>query len=130
MASYLDTSALVKLVVTEPESAALRTWLEAQTQPLVSSDLARAELIRVTRRAAPQLVVHARQVLDILVLMPLSGPVFDQAGRLEPPTLRTLDAVHLAAALDLVDDLEVIITYDERLAEAARTNGVPVLAPA
>jgi predicted nucleic acid-binding protein len=129
LASYLDTSALVKLVVAEPETAALRSWLEAQTQPLVSSDLARTEMMRATRRAAPHLVIRAREVLDILVLTQLSSTVFDHAGRMEPARLRTLDAVHLAAAIDLGDDLEALITYDERLAEAARSNGVPVLAP-
>jgi len=129
MAYYVDTSALVKLIVTEPESVALQNWLGEQTQPLVSSDLARAELLRATRRAAPDRLVRAREVLDILVLTEVRTEIFEQAGRLEPPALRTLDALHLASALDLGDDLDGILTYDDRLASAAQLQGIPVIAP-
>jgi len=130
MAWYVDTSALVKLVIAEPQTAALLNWLGEQTQPLVSSDLARAELVRATRRTAPDRLVRAREVLDILVLTEAGTAIFEQAGRLEPPDLRTLDALHLASALDLGDDLEGMVTYDDRLASAARVHGVPVIAPA
>ena len=130
MAYYVDTSALVKLVVAEPETEALQNWLGGQTQPLVSSDLARAELLRATRRVAPDRLVNAREVLDILVLTEVGTAIFEQAGRLEPPALRTLDALHLASALDLGDDLDGMVTYDERLASAAQVHGVPVIAPA
>jgi len=130
VAFYVDTSALVKLVVAEPETAALQNWLGEQTQPLVSSDLARAELVRATRRAAPDRLVRAREVLDILVLTEVGTAIFEAAGRLEPPALRTLDALHLAAALDLVDDLDGMVTYDDRLASAAQLHGIPVIAPA
>jgi predicted nucleic acid-binding protein len=95
----------------------------------VSSDLARAELLRATRRVAPDRLVHAREVLDILVLTEVGTAIFEQAGRLEPPGLRTLDALHLASALDLGDDLDGMVTYDERLASAAQVHGVPVIAP-
>ena len=130
MAFYVDTSALVKLVVAEAESAALLYWLGEQTQPLVSSDLARTELVRATRRAAPDRLVRAREVLDLLVLIAVGTAIFEQAGRLEPPALRTLDALHLVSALDLGDDLEGMVTYDDRLASAAQFHGVPVIAPA
>jgi len=130
MAYYVDTSALVKLVVAEPETMALQNWLGEQTEPLVSSDLARAELLRATRRAAPDRLLRAREVLDILVLTVVGTAIFEQAGRLEPPALRTLDALHLASALDLGDDLDGMVTYDDRLASAARVHGVPVIAPA
>jgi predicted nucleic acid-binding protein len=129
MAYYIDTSALVKLVVAEPESTALQNWLGQQTQPLVSSDLARAELLRATRRAAPDRLVRAREVLDILVLTEVRTEIFEQAGRLEPPARRTLDALHLASALDLGDDLDGMVTYDDRLGSAAQLHGVPVVAP-
>lgn len=129
MAHYLDTSALVKLVVAETETPALLTWLKQQDTSLVSSDLARAELVRAVRRSAPERMVRAREVLDSITLLTVTSDVFEAAGRLDPPMLRTLDAVHLAAALGLGDDLESIVTYDERLAAAAQANGVAVRAP-
>ena len=130
MAHYLDTSALVKLAVAEPETPALRDWLVAQTRTLVSSDLARTELLRVVRRADPDRVVMARLVLDSLVLTEVTAEIFEAAGRLDAGGLRGLDSVHLAAALDLGDDLDSIVTYDERLAAGARSYGVPITAPA
>ncbi len=129
MAHYLDTSALVKLVVAETETTALRAWLQETDRTPVSCDLARTELMRAVRRAAPDRVVQARAVLDSITLIQLATSTFEEAGRLDPTLLRTLDAVHLAAALELGDDLETIVTYDERLAEAAQSNGVPVTAP-
>ena len=129
MAYYLDTSAAVKLVVEERGSAALRRWLVAAVEPVISSDLLRTELLRATRRAAPEQVRQARLVLDSLGLLTLSTAVFERAGDLEGELLRSLDAVHLAAALDLGDDLDGIVTYDERLAEAATSHGIEVIAP-
>nr|WP_297429514.1 type II toxin-antitoxin system VapC family toxin [uncultured Actinotalea sp.] len=130
MAHYLDTSALTKLVVAEPETPALHTWVTARSRVLVVSDLARTELLRAVRRVDVALAVPARSVLDAVVLLRATPAVFESAARLDPPTLRTLDAVHLAAALTLGDDLEAVVTYDDRLAEACRAYGVAVLAPA
>ena len=160
MAHYLDTSALVKLAIAAPETPALREWLAAQSRPLVSCNLARTELLRSVRCTAPDRVVMARLVLDSLVLMEVTAEIFEAAGRLDATTgeplavagaaesgqrpdatttgrrdpdaggLRSLDAVHLAAALDLGDDLDSLVTYDERLAAGARSYGVPVTAPA
>lgn len=130
MAFYLDTAALVKLVVAERETAALRDWLSEADRDPVSCDLARTELMRAVRRAAPDRVVRARAVLDALTLLEVSTAVFEEAGRLDPAVVRSLDAIHLAAALSLGDDLEGLVTYDERLADAARANGVAVVAPA
>ena len=130
MAHYLDTSALVKLVVSEAETAALRAWLAGADREPVSCDLARTELLRAVRRAAPDRVVQARAVLDSITLMTVTTATFEEACRLDLTLLRSLDAVHLAAALSLGDDLEGIVTYDDRLAEAAQANGVPVVSPA
>ena len=130
MAFYLDTAALVKLVVAEQETDALRGWLGEADRDPVSCDLARTELMRAVRRAAPDRVVQARAVLDALTLLEVSTAVFEEAGRLDPAVVRSLDAIHLAAALRLGDDLEGLVTYDERLADAARANGVAVVAPA
>ena len=129
MAHYFDTSALVKLVAAEAESPALLDWMRAGIGEPVSSDLARAELYRAVRRVAPPLLVRAREVLDGLTLLELTSSIFDAAGRLEPAGLRTLDAIHLASALDLGDDLESVVTYDDRLADAAARNGVAVTTP-
>ena len=129
MAHYVDTSALVKLVVAEAETAALRSWIEAGRPVLVSCDLARTELLRAVRRAAPDRVVHARTVLDSITLVGVAASTFESAGRFDPAILRTLDAVHIAAALELGDDLDGILTYDDRLAEAAQANGIEAVTP-
>lgn len=129
VAHYFDTSALTKLVVAEVETEALRAWLETDREP-VACDLARTELIRAVRRSAPERLLQARAVLDSLTLIEVTTAIFEQASRLDPPSLCSLDAIHLAAALDLGDDLESMVTYDDRLAEAATRNGIPVTAPA
>jgi predicted nucleic acid-binding protein len=127
---YVDTSALVKVIVYEQQTSALSDWLVQQDEPLVCCDLVRAELVRATRRRHPDRVVRARQVLEAIALTRLTSAILDHAGRLDPIGLSTLDAVHLAAALDLGDDLSGLVTYDDRLAYAARANGIPVLSPA
>ena len=129
VAFYIDTSALVKLVVAEAESAALRSWLMEGDRALVACDLARTELMRAVRRAVPDRVLQARAVLDAVTLVGVSTAGCEEAGRIEPVEVRSLDAVHLAAALDLGDDLEGLVTYDDRLAEAAASNGVTVVMP-
>lgn len=129
MAFYMDTSALVKLVVAESETDALRSWIAGVNSELVAADLVRTELWRVVRRAVPDRALLAAQVLDSLTLVEVRASLFSQAGRLDPPELRSLDAIHLAAALDLGDDLEAMVTYDARLAQAAAVNGVTVVAP-
>ena len=129
MATYLDSSALAKLVIDEPETDALRRTLRTATRP-VTSDLARTELMRSVRRHAEDRMVMARLVLDSVSIMSMPASTFDAAGRLDPPNLRSLDALHLAAALELGDDLDGFITYDRRLAEAATALGLPVTSPA
>lgn len=130
MAYYLDTSALAKLVVAEVETPALRAWLAQADRVPVSSDLSRTELLRVVRRVSPDRAVQARAVLEAITLVGLTAGVCEEAGRLEPPELRSVDALHLAAALSLGDDLGGLVTYDERQAQAAAALGVPVVAPA
>lgn len=126
---YLETSAAIKLVVAEEGSTALRRWLTPRDGQIVSSDLLRTELLRATRRAAPEHMVQARAVLDALVLVTLSTAVFERAATLEPDVVRSLDALHLAAALELADDLEGMVTYDRRLAEGCRALGILVVRP-
>lgn len=129
MAHYFDTSALVKLVVEEAETLELMGWNGDQNPTAVSSDLTRTELIRVVRRAAPELAGNARDVLNAINLITADTSIFEAAALLDPTALRSLDAVHLATALTLGDDLEGLLTYDRRLAEAARAYAVPVLSP-
>jgi len=130
VAFYIDTSALAKLVVAEAESDSLRLWLAERPRQPVACDLARTELLRAVRRAAPDRVVQARAVLDGVTLLEVTTAMFEEAGRLDPTALRSLDTIHLAAAFAIGDDLEGLVTYDDRLAAAAEANGIAVSAPA
>ena len=126
---YLDTSAAVKLVIPEAESEPLRAWLGIRDGQIFSSELLLTELLRVTRRRAPGRMTMARAILDSLILVRLSTDVCGRAAILEPVGLRSLDALHLSAALELGDELSGIVTYDWRLAEAARLHRLEVKAP-
>ena len=126
---YLDTSAAVKLVVVERGSKALGDWLSTRDGQIASSDLLRTELLRATRRAAPEQMVQARAVLDSLILVTMSTSVFERAAMLEPGVLRSLDALHVAAALEFGDELEGIVTYDHRQVSGCQALGIRVVAP-
>ena len=125
----MDTSALTKLVVAEAETTALRSWLAEDAREPVGCDLVRTELLRAVRRVAPGRAVRAREVLESLTLTQVTTAIFETAGRLDPAILRTLDAIHIAAALDLGDDLQGIVTYDQRVADAAANSGIAVVSP-
>jgi hypothetical protein len=127
-AIYLDSSAIVKLAVAEPESAALRRHLRRR-RPLVSSALARAEVGRALLPLGEQAVRRGHEVLDRLELIRVSDRILAAAGQLQPAELRTLDAIHVATAQQLGSDLARIVTYDERMRAAAAANGCPVAAP-
>jgi uncharacterized protein len=131
MQVYLDTSALVKLVVKEPESRTLELYLgEFPTDTRFTAALARTELVRaVARQGSVDSVAHARRVLGRLDLVPLTNRLLDAAATITPPELRTLDAVHLAAALT-APELRAMVTYDIRLAAAAANAGIAVVSPA
>lgn len=123
---YLDTSAAVKLISDESESDALRSYLDARPI-IVSSDLLETELRRIgVRHQIDQILITS--VLDGVTLTPLSREQFRDAGFYPQPGLRSLDALHLAGALSV--DASAILTYDIRLAEAARAHGLDVVAPA
>ena len=127
-ATYLDSSAIVKLAVREAESAALRRHLRRR-QPLVSSALARTEVLRALLPGGEAAVASGRRALALLDLVRINDRVLHLAGALLPAELRSLDAVHLATAEQLGDDLGELITYDERMAAAARMMGHRVSAP-
>jgi predicted nucleic acid-binding protein len=100
----------------------------AGTSPLVSCTLARVEVVRAVRAHGPRPVRTARELLAEMDLVELDDELLDIAGELEPPH-RSLDAIHLAAALELGDELEAVITYDGRMARAAEALGLPVAMP-
>jgi len=126
---YLDASAIVKLVVAEPESAALEVWLEASPDAVVSCALARTEVVRAVAPEGPAAIRRARRLFDRLDLIVVDHELLDLAGDLEKP-LRSLDAIHIAAAIELGEQLAALVTYDARMARAAEAFGLPVVAPA
>src|SRR6266536_1460389 len=126
---YLDSSAIVKLVVPEVETKALRELLKSWPER-VSSVVARIEVERVAKRIGGGAVRRARTVLSRITLVDLDEDVVQRAAALEPPELRTLDAIHLATALSLREDLKAVCAYDVRLGNAATAKAIEVLAPA
>jgi predicted nucleic acid-binding protein len=129
---YLDSSALVKLVVLEPESAALRRFLRAhRNDGRVTSALARVELVRAVAPAGAGAIEHARRQLGRLDQISLDRDLLDHAAELAPGTLvRLLDAIHLASARAIGPDLRAVVTYDVRMQEAASVLGMAADAPA
>lgn len=126
---YLDSSALVKLVVREPETRALRAYLRREPERL-SCGLARTEVLRAVRPVGPAAVETARRLLRSIDLVRLDDALLDAAGMLEPLTLRSLDAIHLVAAQLVAPTLRAVVTYDRRMADAAAALGFRVAAPA
>ena len=128
--AYLDSSALVKLVVREAGTEALRAWLTGHPE-VVSSALAVTEVRRAIGRLSRRrsLSDRARLVLDGVALLAVDASVLESAAGLEPAELRTLDAIHVASALSLERDLGAFVTYDDRAAQAARKAGLPVETP-
>lgn len=131
---YLDASALVKLVRAEPETDALRSFLA--DADLLSSELALTEVPRAIRRAAAHdpalelepLIARAEELLDAVALLPIDRAILAAAGALEEPVLRALDAIHLAAAIDL-SPIDAFVSYDERQSAAARLAGLRAVSP-
>jgi hypothetical protein len=126
---YLDSSAIVKLVVPEPETKALRELLRSWPDR-VSSVVARIEVERVARRIGAGAVRRARTVLSRIALVDLDEDVVQRAATLGPMQLRTLDAIHLATAISLGGDLGALCAYDVRLGSAAVSKSIDVQAPA
>jgi uncharacterized protein len=131
---YLDTAAVVKLIRVEPESRALVSWLNQQpVQPLVASALIEIELPRALRRSQPEVLGMAAAVLRRLHRIEIDAAVRATAAAYVEPTLRTLDAIHLATAEFLIASgkpITAFVAYDKRLSEAALRVGLPVTAPA
>ena len=126
--TYVDSSAIVKLAVTEPESKALRRDL-SRRQTLVTSALARTEVARALLPLGPEAVLRGDEVLRRLQLLRVNDRVLAQAGRMESAELRSLDAIHLATAKQIGPRLKCVVTYDARMVDAARALGWKVFSP-
>jgi uncharacterized protein len=127
-ATYLDSSALVKLAVEEPESAALRRYLRRR-RPLVSSALARTEVLRALLLEGDEGLARGRSVLDRVDLIRVNDRILNAAATLLPAEVRSLDAIHLATARQLAADLGRVVTYDERMLNAATQLGIRTATP-
>ena len=128
---YLDSAAVVKLVHAEPESAALRGWLDERSEtPWISSVLTEIESFRALVRYAPQAASRLPAVLDQIDLIDLDQRIRMLARTVTPATVRSLDAVHLGTALSSRASLTSFVTYDKRLLEAAQAAGLPIDSPA
>ncbi len=128
-AVYLDSSALVKLAVREPESGALRRYLRRR-RLLVSSGLARTEVTRALLPLGAAAVERGQDVLRRVDLLRINDRILHAAGSLQPPELRSLDAIHLSTALQFGRELAALVTYDARMALAAESLGCNVARPA
>ena len=128
---YLDSAAIVKLVHAEPESPALRRWLDKRAETgWISSVLTEIESFRALARYAPEAVSRLPAVLDQIDLIDLDQRIRILARTVQPVTVRSLDAIHLGTALQSRPGLTFFVTYDKRLLDAARAAGLPVDSPA
>ncbi len=127
MAFYIETSAFLKLAVQEEGSPAMRRWF-TRHRPCWSSQLLATEAHRAAMRleVAPEII---EELLDSISLILPSASTFGLAGRLGPVDLRSLDAVHLAAAGEIGPELEAGVTYDRRVVSGAAAAGFPVIQP-
>lgn len=129
MTLYFDSSALAKLIVTEPESQALRHWLGSRpVTPIVTNTVGVVELQRVAARTRPVASVPAVLLLGRVGHLELTRAAIELAAKLPPPEVRTLDALHIASAAGL-GDLEAFVSYDQRMLDAAVGYGLPVAQP-
>ena len=127
---YLDSSAIVKLVAPEPESAALLELVKTGG-PAVSSSLATVEVQRAVKRleSSPAWQQKAAEILSRIALIKVDDGILQQAAHLQPAKLGSLDAIHLATAFSVQQHLEAFVVYDVRLAEAATRLGLEVASP-
>lgn len=128
--NYFDSSALLKLLFEERESAQLEQWVaEQSTIPAVSSELVRIEVIRAARRLDPRVLPAARRLVAQLDLVPMTSDLIESAGEVGDDLIRSLDAIHLASALSLGSALTAFVAYDARLSTAAQDADLPTVQP-
>ena len=126
--TYIDSSAIVKLIVEEPESTVLRRYLRGR-RPLVSSAIVRTEVKRAILPLGAAALRRADEVLGRIELVRINNLVLNAAGLMKPDEIRSLDAIHLATAALFQTTLRGLITYDTRMANAAQVLGWTVSAP-
>jgi uncharacterized protein len=127
---YLDSAAVVKLVHAEPESAALRRWLDERAEiQWISSVLTEIESFRALARYAPEAASRLSNVLDQIDLIDLDQGIRMLAQAVTPTTVRSLDAIHLGTAMRFRSSLTSFVTYDKRLLDAAQAAGLPINLP-
>ncbi len=129
MTIYFDTSALAKLILIEDESQALRSWIEERrsTSPLTNA-VGAVELQRLSARVSQRTLTAAMQLIAAIDLLELTPSALTFAAALSPPEVRTLDALHIASAMECAD-LDAVVTYDHRMAAASAGYGLPVVSP-
>ncbi|MGH9032463.1 MAG: type II toxin-antitoxin system VapC family toxin [Acidimicrobiia bacterium] len=125
--TYIDASAFVKLFIDERESDALDQFVTGRE--LSSSALLRTEARRAVRHLGQETVEHAGAALAAVTLLDITDEVLDRAGMLDPRILRTLDAIHVATALSISDNVAVVVTYDKRMQHASGAVGLRVASP-
>ena len=128
MRCYLDSSALAKLVIREPESHDLRSFLKS-SHLMLTSAISDTELRRAAQRVSQAAINATPLVMAMVAQMEVTRDLLSAAARVQPEHLRTLDAIHLATALDLASELDSFVTYDNKLAEAAMLAGLRVDQP-
>jgi uncharacterized protein len=125
---YIDTSAVLKLVHPELESAALRAWLASHPGDLVSSAVVRTEARRALLRNDQSALPSLPAILSVIAQIPVSEAILDSAAMFPDPLLRSLDAIHLASAQSITA-VTMFLAYDKRLVDAARSVGLGVASP-
>jgi predicted nucleic acid-binding protein len=127
---YLDSSALLKLLFEEPETAALAAWISQRLPtPMASSEVVRVEVVRAARRLDPAVVPTARGLVAQLDLVPITRGLLEDAAEVGGALLRSLDAIHLSSAMALSPAVTAFVAYDARLASAAQDATLPVIQP-
>lgn len=127
VALYMDTSALVKLLIAESESTELHKFVGHRG--MVSSQVTHTELVRAVKRIDPDRVEDAEDLLSDMSFFVVDRMLTIRAGQVKPPAVRSLDAIHIASAVAMQGDLETLVTYDKRMIEAAEAAGLPVASP-
>ena len=125
----MDASAFVKFIVEEEESRALRVFLAGEHGRYISSSLLRTEALRAAAKHGSEALTVAREALQRVDLVAIDHRILDNAGLLHPNVMRSLDAIHVATALAIGDDLDVVVTYDERMIKASSLLGIPTATP-
>jgi uncharacterized protein len=131
MAWYIDTSAFMKLTVSELRSTEMRAWADAEERSgsLWSSDLLLTEAVRAARRVSAEVLKATLDRSQRIAIIAITTDTYARTGELDPAILRSLDALHLAAARSIGGDHEGIVSYDDRMAEAAGALGLQTRAP-